>query len=274
MIGPTCDDWLERHPYLQPLAALHAIIDSAVEQVPVPVARVPPWEDYVDEFLGGVPLLRSSGAPIDLSPAEGALRALVENLSATRLPGTLTDEQRALHAELRGDPDAPRRAVAWLLDGASFAPASPGLLQCLGWTVVARYLSGVVAAFSGWRDEERWFRSYCPTCGARPAMAQLAGADPGRLRLLSCGHCRTRWRYRRTGCPFCETEDDHRLAAFAVEGEAALRIDYCEACRGYLKTYVGEGSESLLLADWTSLHLDVIARRRQLNRIAASLYEV
>ena len=84
----------------------------------------------------------------------------------------------------------------------------------------------------------------------------------------------TRWRYRRTGCPFCDAQDEHRLAVVAVEGEAGLRIDYCDACSGYLKTYDGEGSESVLLADWTSLHLDVIARDRGLKRLAASLYDL
>ena len=77
-----------------------------------------------------------------------------------------------------------------------------------------------------------------------------------------------------TGCPFCEPTDDHRLSVVAVDGEGGLRIDYCERCRGYLKTYNGAGSENLLLADWTSLHLDVLARDRGLTRMAASLYEL
>ena len=51
-------------------------------------------------------------------------------------------------------------------------------------------------------------------------------------------------------------------------------IDYCEACGGYLKTYDGEGNESVLLADWTSLHLDILARDRGLKRRAASLYDL
>ena len=62
--------------------------------------------------------------------------------------------------------------------------------------------------------------------------------------------------------------------AMAVEGEGGLRIDYCEACGGYLKTYNGEGNESVLLADWTSLHLDILARDRGLKRRAASLYDL
>jgi FdhE protein len=105
-------------------------------------------------------------------------------------------------------------------------------------------------------------------------MAQLVGKDPGRKRLLSCGCCGTRWQFKRTACPFCDGQDEHRLAVVAVEGEGGLRIDYCEACGGYLKTYDGEGSESVLLADWTSIHLDVIARDRGLTRRAASLYDL
>jgi FdhE protein len=59
-----------------------------------------------------------------------------------------------------------------------------------------------------------------------------------------------------------------------VEGEAGLRIDYCESCRGYLKTYDGQGNEAILLSDWTSLHLDLLAHDRGLRRLAVSLYEL
>jgi len=60
----------------------------------------------------------------------------------------------------------------------------------------------------------------------------------------------------------------------SVEGEGGLRIEYCDGCLAYLKTYDGEGSEAVPLADWTSLHLDLLARERGLKRMAASLYEV
>ena len=103
-------------------------------------------------------------------------------------------------------------------------------------------------------------------------MAQLVGVDPGRRRLLSCGCCGTRWQFKRTGCPFCET-DAQRLASVTIEGEPGLRIDHCESCGGYLKTYDGQGNETLLLSDWSSLHLDLIAHDRGLKRLAASLYE-
>ena len=104
-------------------------------------------------------------------------------------------------------------------------------------------------------------------------MGQLIGKDPGRKRLLACGCCGTRWQYKRTQCPFCDN-DVRRSSVLAIEGEAGLRIDHCEACQGYLKTYDGQGDEALLLADWSSLHLDVLATGRGWKRSATSLYEL
>jgi FdhE protein len=204
------------------------------------------------------------------------VESLLSKLVSSPLPDQLVEQIEALSAQLRSSPDVAGRAVAWLIDKKDdeFVPAHPGPLRYLGWTALVRYLRPVVGAFAGWRNEEGWLRRYCPMCGAPPGMAQLVGTDPGRLRLLSCGYCSTRWRYRRTGCPFCEHDDDHRLSVVAVEGEAGLRIDYCEACSGYVKTYAGQGNETFLLADWTSLHLDILARDRGLKRLAGSLYEL
>jgi FdhE protein len=270
----TRDVWLAKHPHLQRVADLQALVDAAVAEVHIPVPRIPSWDDYISDFHAGIPLLLSSKVAIDFRDIERVLTSLIEALASKLVPGKLAQDSRTLETQLHAGLDSPRKALAWLLDNDSFTPTNPGLLRYLGWAVLARYLRPVVDAFSGWRDEERWLRSYCPTCGALAAMAQLVGTDPGRLRLLSCGCCCSRWRYRRTGCPFCQSVDDHRLAVVAVEGQAGLRIDYCEACRGYVKTYEGQGSESVLLADWTSLHLDIIARDRGLIRCAGSLYQL
>lgn len=94
------------------------------------------------------------------------------------------------------------------------------------------------------------------------------------MRHLHCPCCGTRWRFRRTGCPFCEREDDHRLAVIAIEGEGGLRLDHCDSCQGYLKTYDGEGNEALLLSDWASLHIDVLANDRGLRSLGAPLFDL
>lgn len=268
----TLDAWLATHPYLQSVSSLHMQVDAAIAEMPAISPSVPSWEDYISHFLAGLPLLQSSA--IDLTPVEKMVRSLLERLASSRMPGNVTEEARILKAELDRKLDAPRCVTAWLFDDGIFASACPGLLRYVGWTSLSRYLRPLVDTFGRWREEETWLRSYCPTCGSPPAMAQLVGTDPGRRRLLSCGHCSTRWQYRRTACPFCENADDHRLAVLMVQGEEGLRIDYCESCKGYLKTYDGQGSETVLLADWTSIHLDVIAADRGLKRLAASLYEL
>jgi len=270
----THEVWLAKHPYFGPIAELHTYVNIAVDSIVMSVPGVPSLDHYVDDFQAGVPLLQSFGVAIDLSPAETLIASLVASLALGHLPERLAEQIRALDAELHDNPKVRRRAVAWLLNEGELPSAHPGLLRYLGWTALARYLSPVLAAFGSWRNEERWLRSYCPSCGSLPAMAQLIGTDPGRLRLLRCGQCGTQWRYRRTGCPFCELVDDHKLAIVGIEGEGGLRIDYCESCGTYLKTYAGEGNEALMLADWTSLHLDVIARDRGLRRSSASLYEL
>ena len=250
----TRDAWLTRHPYLKPAADLAAVVDAAAARLAAPIAE-PDWPQYLDDFHAGVPLLESDRAAVAIADRSRAVLSMLDGLLATPLPAALSDRCRALRADVT-------------------SPGERGLYRYLLWSVLARDLRPVVAGFSRWRDEERWLRNYCPTCGEAPAMAQLAGKDPGRLRLMSCGCCGTRWRYRRTGCPFCERTDDHRLSVVGVEGEGGLRIDFCESCHGYLKTYDGEGSEDLFLADWTSMHLDVVARDRGLKRLAASLYEI
>jgi FdhE protein len=217
--------------------------------------------------------LQSADAAVDLEPGGRTAAVLIERLSLARSSGWLAAETRALHAELQRQPHAARRIVDLLMGDESAPPPFHGLVRYLGWAALRPFIGPVVLAFNSWRDEEKWHRRYCPTCGSLPAMAQLVSEEHGHRRLLSCGCCGTRWRYGRTMCPFCEA-DIQRLAAVTIDGEGGLRIDYCEACRGYLKTYSGQGDEQVLLADWTSLHLDVLARDRGLKRMATSLYDL
>ena len=268
----TRDSWLEAHPYLRPVAELSAEVDRAAAAIEIPDVSIRNWDDYRAEFLAGVTLLQSAEAAIDLEPGGRTAAALIERLALTRSSGWLAVETRALHVDLQRERDAAERIVDLLLGSEGDVPPFFGLMRYLGWTAMARFMSPVVLAFNNWRDEEKWRRRYCPTCGSLPAMAQLAGAEPGRQRLLACGCCGTRWHFKRTSCPFCET-DSQRLESMVVEGESGLRIDHCGSCGGYIKTYDGQGNESLLLSDWSSLHLDVLAADRGLKRLAASLYE-
>jgi FdhE protein len=268
----TRDQWLEAHAYLRPLADLSAQIGRALTSIEILEARIPDWDDYRLDFQAGVPLLSSADVGVDLEPGGRMAVTLIARLASDPSPEWLVTEVRALDADLQRAPMASRRIADFLLGDETITSPSPGLLRYLAWTAMERYLRPLVSAFDACRDEERWLRRYCPTCGSLPAMAQLVGADPGRKRLLSCGCCGTRWQFARTGCPFCDT-NEQRLTSLAIGGESGLRIDHCESCSGYLKTYDGQGQEALLLSDWTSLHLDLIAADRGLKRLAQSLYE-
>ena len=105
-------------------------------------------------FMPAIPLLQSSQAAIDLAPVDAALDALLDALSATPLAARSQDA---------------------------------GWQRFLRSRILTRYVGELVRAFDAWRNEDRWLRNACPMCGSGPAMAQLVGNDPGRLRVLSCG---------------------------------------------------------------------------------------
>jgi FdhE protein len=239
----TPELWLEAHSYLRPLADLSAQVAHAAARIDVLDARMPDWENYRPDFLAGMPLLPSADAAIDLEPGGRMTEALLERLASETSSGKLTAEICALDTELRREPRVSRRIADFLLGDDTLRSSFPGLLRYLAWTATARFLRPLVNTFDNRRDDERWSRKYCPTCGSLPAMGQLVGHRA-------------------------------RAQASAFEGEKYLRIEYCQSCRAYLKTHDGVGGEPLFLADWTSLHLDIMARDRGLKRLAASLYEL
>lgn len=276
MTSSARQSWIGAHPWLEPIARFQQIVDDAAAQGPQGRVEVPRHEAYAEDQAAGVPLLQSRSARVDFSAAAAdALGRLLEGLAGAPLPGSMSEAYREIADELRG-PEERRRAIAWATAGEPMEPPSahPGLLKFLGWTAARRVLEPVVQGSAAWRGEERWGRGHCPTCGALPLSAQLVPADAGRARFLACGCCGTRWRYRRIGCPFCGNEAQERLGILEVEGEVGLRIDVCAACGGYVKTYTGEGDEELFLADWPTLHLDVLAMGRGFQRVGASLYEI
>jgi FdhE protein len=178
---------------------------------------------------------------------------------------------REIQAEL-ARPGAAAAAIDWLLAGArpETAPVQAALLQLLAWRTFGRVLAPVLEPFAAWRHGRRWGRATCPLCGALPMMAHARGAE----RTLVCGCCNSRWRDAPPGCPHCGNKDTGRLARLEMKGSVGLRLDVCEACKGYLKVYAGVGEEAVFLADWPTLALDGLAVERGYKRRGASLWEL
>jgi FdhE protein len=268
--------WLEANPFLVPLARFQGAVAQAAAATPAPALALPSFDAHAQGYAEGVPLLRSASHGPALAAAGAAvLGDLAARVAEAPLPAKLVEGIAEVRAAL-GTEAARQAATAWLVAGAdeATAPVQAGLLRFLGWTAMGRLLAPLSTSFAAWRDDAAWRRPTCPTCGQLPVMAQLVTKDDGRQRVLVCGCCPTRWGFMRLGCPYCGNEDPQRLNVLELQGPSGLRLDVCESCRGYMKTYAGAGQEVLLLADWTTLVLDAMAAERGYQRRGASLFEL
>lgn len=82
-------------------------------------------------------------------------------------------------------------------------------------------------------DQGLWKQGNCPVCGGTPDLAFLE--EETGARHLVCSRCNSQWRYRRVGCPFCDTSDHSQVVYYPSEDEI-YRLYVCNACRRYLKT--------------------------------------
>ena len=134
------------------------------------------------------------------------------------------------------------------------------------WLVICR---PVVSAFDAWRDEERWLRSYCPTCGG--AAGHGAAARQG-----SGAHAEARLRplpdalaIPANRLPVLRGRTNIGSPSWRSKARAGCASTTANAVRGISRPTTARATRSVLLADWTSLHLDLLARDRGLSRKAA-----
>jgi FdhE protein len=274
------EGWLEAHPYLREVARLQTAIEDVLEagqSAPIPALQ---WDSLSEDFKNGTPFFRTR--ELDeavVTQAAGLLFALAEKLSVMET----NEEMKRVTEYLRDQfQDRPELAAQLVKESAEKVDLSldpncqvpAGAVRFLAWRALERAMRPWVATLGGWMKEAVWANSYCPLCGSQPAMAQLVKTEKGRERYLSCGCCRSSWAYRRTCCPSCGNQDQDKLDIFELPQEENFRLDVCRECNGYIKTYLNEGDEELLLADWTTLHLDVIASQEGFLRKAHSLYEL
>jgi FdhE protein len=91
-----------------------------------------------------------------------------------------------------------------------------------------------------------WDKGYCPVCGGLPAMGGLFGEE-GR-RKLECHRCGFDWNFGRVRCPFCDTTDHEKLRYFTMGTDGFYRVDVCDNCKGYLKSFDGRLSADGVIA--------------------------
>ncbi|MDD2421453.1 MAG: formate dehydrogenase accessory protein FdhE [Heliobacteriaceae bacterium] len=274
------EKWVKDHPFLHELAQLEKVIWETQAGFSVPDPVLPDWAVVEEDYRRGMPLLRSEKINLPVATPAGELTAqLIRNCTVGDVPLELRQACETMAGFFAANTDPGRQVAAKLLQDdlpgidalATAGGVNPGLLYFFGWTALRRVLTPYLAAFDAWRDDDVWQRGYCPGCGALPVMAQLTKRGKGKERLLVCNCCGLKWGYPRIVCPYCATDDQYKLAILEPEEEEHFRLDVCKNCQSYIKTYKKDGNEAVALADWATLHLDVLGRERGYKKMGSSL---
>ena len=125
------------------------------------------------------------------------------------------------------------------------------------------YLEHTASQVMSHMDGSIWQKGYCPACGGESNFAYLK-ADDGSRRLV-CSRCRYEWRYKRTGCPFCDNSDPKTLRYYPAGEKKAYRLYVCDSCSRYLKAIdqrIAGSSIDLIAEPILTWSLDKAAREK------------
>jgi formate dehydrogenase accessory protein FdhE len=187
-------------------------------------------------------------------------------------PGPLRDAGEGLAA--RAAADRTELIEAWSDDPALLDPRLAFWVRVAAGPILESAASRVDPLSS-----EQWGGRACPACGDVPQCAAIVEESGGFLqgapRYLICGRCATWWGFPRAVCPSCGEDDSRKLGPYVSDEWDHARIDVCDTCRGYVKTFdlrkKGTGAVIPLVDDVATLALDVWAHETGLSRPAVSL---
>jgi FdhE protein len=219
-----------------------------------------------DSWSRGVPLLAEAAPPLDRDDIEELLGAAMEDVAAVD-PARGPVLQRLAAAWDAGavGPDAllPRRDGIGDDRVEAASGLDTGALTFLAYATLRPALEAWLAPAQPHFEGVDWGRGVCPFCGAPPGFVDVV---EGGHRRLACHFCGGAWGFAKLRCPMCGvegTKDLHRLQAEAAD--AGYVISGCRACHAYLKELDRRerwNGGPPLLEDWSSPHLDVVARRQ------------
>ncbi len=236
------------------------------------IAFAIPAASRAERAAAGLPLVAPEGVRVDGGKASAFLAGLLAVMARVGTEGR--EELAALGRALaEGALDLPALFAACLsrergvvADAAAAISVSPPLLEFVLEIPLKTALEGVAASVDP-KAFEAWEEGYCPVCGGRAGMDELAGEE-GR-RYLSCSGCFFKWPYKRIKCPYCGTEDPAALSYFTA-GEGPTRVGVCRACSRYIKTRdsraAGSADVPLEVEDLATLHLDLMAAKEGFER--------
>lgn len=266
------DKWLEGRPFLDELASVYSAIDGVLSVYSSRAETPADWEAVKSALGKDEPLLKSGF--ISLRRASNAIKDLSLLHTNESLPKEFTEKCRLLNQALSKAPELADMLIQSSLDEGGKNPFREECADIAAFFMkvsIAAILKPYSAELTDLLDETGWQEGHCPTCGGEPATALLKKTQKGRRRYLVCGSCHTQWYFKRIGCPYCGNTEQKDLEIFESDEEKDMRIDVCESCKGYLKTYIKEGMEEIAVNDWASAHLDAACLEMGYQKHGAAL---
>lgn len=282
-LNSLVNNWIEERPYLEEIGKLHLAINQLLEQQEANEVSEPDWNNSLEDFKRGIPVFKAKEIDSNfVVAASSALMVLSKIAECEELPEKLKDDAKKLNTYFTENESAVSDIITGLLqekdqllsEHTTKACVSNSIVWFLGWTAISYTLKPFKKALEKWQLDNGWQTNYCPTCGNLPVMAQLARSGKGRQRKLVCGCCQTSWFYKRICCPYCETEVQEHLEVLEVEQEEDIRIDTCNNCESYIKVYTNQGEEEVLLADYFTIHLDLLMKEKGLHKMGQPLLTI
>jgi hypothetical protein len=126
---------------------------------------------------------------------------------------------------------------------------------------------------------QHWSAAVCPVCGGAPQVSVISEESgefmAGSPRSLICGRCASRWGFPRATCITCGEGDSRRIGGWTADVWPAIRIEACDTCRSYIKTFdlrqPGGRDVVPLVDDVASAALDLWADAQGYQRPVRSL---
>lgn len=260
----------QEHPELENTIAFgRGLVTRYIDDLPraAPVALAP--EAARAKLAAGTPLLEEQDLDLDLRGSRRFFRSLCPWVGAQ---GEFAADARTLEAEVLANDRFVDELLSASLAGDDAAIAATAerlgvsltLLQSLVGFTMSAALMETARALAPLLEGVSWERNFCPVCGGPPLLAELQGSEGQRM--LRCATCGASWKFPRTRCVHCESDDPKAQHYFSVDGEGEkYRVEVCDRCHGYLKSvtsFAPTSAELLTIEDAALLHLDEVAKER------------
>lgn len=270
-------NWIKERPFLKEYMELHLAIDDVFLNTQVDELILADIKKCKDEFNQGTELINIKDFEIfEVELAERVFRELPSIAESYNFPEKLSKSIKDIGRYLVAHDNFPNLAIGKALNQESFEDfekqgLNAGLVLLFAQKSIEKAIQTYHKTVSDFLEENHWYKKTCPVCGGVPTMAVLRKGKGGRVKYLVCGTCKTEWSIKRVECPYCDNDKQENIRIIEFDAEKDLRIDTCDACKSYIKTYTGNSIDDIAMRDFASIHIDIASKQTGFKKVGTLL---